>query len=189
MIKRFGVSILLSLLVAACAFAGNIKVWVSHEGLTSADLNANFAYIINHMVGGQGARLVDADVNASAAIKHSKLQYPGLVPKAWAKVANCDCGAVVGTVTCSYTGSGILYIKSSGSAGVCNIFLNYTLNNSNFAATATTYTVPDNIALNSITTGAPGVNLFKTITYDTTTGLAANNIGFSIMVMDDDSGP
>ncbi len=58
---------------ATLATAGAIKSWASGETLHSADLNANFNHIHNLMVGGHGARLVDADVSSSANIAQSKI--------------------------------------------------------------------------------------------------------------------
>lgn len=72
------------LFIASVAIAGGIKTWADGDVLTSSDLNAAFQHIHNNMVGGHGARLVNADVNATAAIAHSKLAVPALIPKAWA---------------------------------------------------------------------------------------------------------
>lgn len=59
------------------ALAGTIKVWSTSEKVKASDLNANFAYIMNNFVGGQGARLVDADVTSSAGIQWTKLASGG----------------------------------------------------------------------------------------------------------------
>jgi hypothetical protein len=81
--------LVLVLLAAAAATAASIKVWSSGDLLSSSDLNANFAHIHNTMVGGHGGRLVNSDVSPSAAIAHSKLANPILLPKAVANVDYC----------------------------------------------------------------------------------------------------
>lgn len=73
------------LLSAAIAFAGSIKVWGTHDVLTASDLNANFQHIHNTMVGGHGARLVDADVAGNAAIQYTKVTTNPLTPTAWGR--------------------------------------------------------------------------------------------------------
>lgn len=76
---------------------GTIKSWSPGETLHSADLNSNFNHIHNLMVGGHGARLVDADVNPGAAIAQSKITgLAGYVPAAWGTFA-----ALCGTGSCS----------------------------------------------------------------------------------------
>lgn len=115
--KRVLKAVLLSLLVAGVVAASTIKVWSSGDALTPGDLNANFAHIHNLMVGGHGARLVDADVSASAAIAQSKIS--GLttslatVPKAWAAMIGTSCGGAVCAETIS-AGSGVASISHTG---------------------------------------------------------------------------
>lgn len=88
--------------VAVVALAGPIKNWSSGEIITSTDLNANFNHIHSVMVGGHGARLVNADVSASAAISHSKLATPALLPKA------------MGIITSACTSSPCSWAANSG---------------------------------------------------------------------------
>lgn len=64
-------------IVSTLAFAGAIKTWNNGDTLSAADITANFQHIHNSMVGGHGARLVDADVSATANISASKL---GTIP-------------------------------------------------------------------------------------------------------------
>lgn len=97
---------------------GAIKTWNTGEGLRSQDLNSNFAHIHTLMVGGHGARLVDADVSSSAAISHSKLATPALVPKAWAKIS-ANCGGTPCAETIS-AGSGVSGIQHTA-AGVWTV--------------------------------------------------------------------
>lgn len=72
---------LLAVLVPVVAVAGYIKVWGPGDTFMSQDINGNFAHIHSLMVGGHGARLVNADVSPSAGIAHSKLASPGLIPR------------------------------------------------------------------------------------------------------------
>lgn len=88
------VAALVLMLGIPVAYAGAIKVWSSYETLTASDLNANFAHIHNTMVGGHGARLVNADVSPSAAIASSKLAAGAGIPRAWATMGTvCTSGA------------------------------------------------------------------------------------------------
>lgn len=99
--------------VALVALAGPIKTWNAGEVVTASDINANFQHIHNLMVGGHGARLVNADVSASAGISHSKLATPALVPKAMGGIVTpCDGG------TCTWNvNSGFSSTITRGSAG------------------------------------------------------------------------
>lgn len=117
--KRFGPALAVALLLAFVAWSSPIKTWVSGDALTVADLNSNLFHIHSLMVGGHGARLVNADVSASAAISISKLEGSGYgVPVAYARVTcspTCStiheshgltsltgdvvAGTVVGTIT------------------------------------------------------------------------------------------
>lgn len=88
-----------AVLWAAAAGAGSLYSWSSGETLSASQLNTNFSHIHNNMVGGHGARLVDADVSASAAISRSKLQnYQGL-PTGFAKVGSGTTACSTGTCT------------------------------------------------------------------------------------------
>ncbi len=82
------------LILSAVAVGGTIKTWVNGDTLIAPDLNAVFQHIHNNMVGGHGARLMNSDVNASAAIAHSKLATPALIPKAWG-LNDTNCGVPV----------------------------------------------------------------------------------------------
>lgn len=80
MTKMRAVLVILGLM-STLAVASAIKVWSPGDVLSTTDLNANFSHIHSLMVGGHGARLVDADVSGSAALSHSKLATPGVVAK------------------------------------------------------------------------------------------------------------
>lgn len=98
--------VVLATLFAATALASAIKVWAPGDTLSSTDLNSNFSHIHGLMVGGHGARLVNADVNASAAIEHSKLATPGVLPKSVFTIGSDVSPCTAGTCTLSgYAGS------------------------------------------------------------------------------------
>lgn len=135
---------------------GAIKTWSTGETLTSTDLNANFAHIHSNMVGGHGGRLVDADVNAAAAISTSKLAAKSLIPVAWASMTygsacaagTCGLQASSGITSITYFGASAYTVTMSttrtdtsyaviamGQVGVVCYF------NSASAPTATTFRV------------------------------------------------
>lgn len=96
---------------AALAFAGPIVTWSSGDTITANDLSANFTHIHATMVGAHGPRLVNSDVSATAAISHSKLATPSLIPKAWGTInAYSDGGISVaassGVSSAAYSGTG-----------------------------------------------------------------------------------
>lgn len=99
MVAGFWVVILVA---SALAYASTIKVWSSGEALRPSDLNDNFAHIHNLMVGGHGARLVNADVSASAAIAQSKIANSDRFSDGWAFVA-ASCTSASCTIAASST--------------------------------------------------------------------------------------
>lgn len=110
--KRWAIAIATSLLITGAAFGSAIKTWAFNESIKSTDLNSALSHIHGLMVGGHGARLVNADVSAGAAIAHTKLATPGLVPKAWASIANCGAdpctiNSDTGVNTVSRSGAGV----------------------------------------------------------------------------------
>ena len=135
MIKNsyFRVALFTLLLVSAIAAAGGIKSWSSGDTLTTTDLNANFAHIHNAMVGGHGARLVDADVSASAAIGYTKLQNGRGIARAWADVESI-CSADPCTISESLNVTSI----ARASEGVYTLTLAYTATDNVFAAFVST---------------------------------------------------
>lgn len=88
-------------LMSTLAVASAIKVWSPGDVLSTTDLNANFSHIHSLMVGGHGARLVDADVSASAAIAHSKMATPGVIAKGAFIVGSGTTPCTAGTCTLS----------------------------------------------------------------------------------------
>jgi hypothetical protein len=95
-------SLLLLVLIPLVAFAGALKVWIAGDNLNVNDLNANFAHIHQTMVGGHGARLVNADVSSTAGISHSKLERPQLIPKMWVLVHGAGVYSACGASPCNF---------------------------------------------------------------------------------------
>lgn len=134
MMKRHAPTILAVLVAAAFTMAGPIHTWTTGEVITSSDLNANFSHIHNTMVGGHGPRLMNSDVSSGAAISHSKLATPALIPKVWAQV---DCTTV--SNTCSLTsGSGVSSVTWN-SAGSTTITFSAARANVNYGTLITAY--------------------------------------------------
>lgn len=104
--------------------------WSNGQTLTSTALNDTIAHLHNTFTAG----ITNAHISTSAGIAHSKLATPALVPKAWAYIGGpCDCGAAAGT-SCTLTESSrVASVKSTGTAGVCNVTLDYTPSDIDFA--------------------------------------------------------
>lgn len=179
--RKFG--ILAVVLLAIGATASSIKVWSTGEYLTSTDINANFAHIHSLMVGGHGARLLNADVSGSAAIAHSKLATPTLVPKAWAAISSCT-GATDGG-----TGDTCTLIDSSGItsiiAGVTGTYtVTYPTRSGTYIGVfATAYSATAEAACHVYSVSTTTVVLKCVVP---STGAALNS-AFSIMLMDTES--
>jgi hypothetical protein len=116
------------------AFAGSIHTWTTNERLKSADLNSNFQHIHNALVGGTHTAIVNADLSGSAAIAHSKLATPALVPKAWGRVTSlCN---VVGACTVGQSSKITSISYSTTGVNHYDVVLAYTPTNANFAVLA-----------------------------------------------------
>lgn len=134
--KEWIVVCIAAVLMVGTSFAGTIKTWANGDVLTVTDLNANFQHIHNLMVGGHGARLVNADVSASAAISTSKLAAYRNIPRTWVTVtyANRACGS--GASACTETspsGSSV----TGNAAGSYLVTLGYTATDSTYGVTVT----------------------------------------------------
>lgn len=141
-----------ALLFGVAAVAGPIKTWASGEYITSSDLNANFSHIHNTMVGGHGPKLLNSDVSGSAAIAHSKLATPPLLPKAWISLAAaCTAGTCVNVdlavvTSATFVSAGVYTVNfptrgSSSYGTLVTAFGNSLINCGVTARTATTATV------------------------------------------------
>jgi hypothetical protein len=131
--KKYLPHFLFVLLVGGVATASAIKVWTTGETLRAADLNSNFAHIHNTKVG-DGILLVNADVSASAAISHSKLASPSLVPVAFAYVDN-GVGAACAVSPCTATGTGVTSVTRV-SPGLYTVTLSAARLDTRYAITA-----------------------------------------------------
>lgn len=129
--RQIGAVILTGLLIGVgVAWAAGLKTWSTNESVTASDLNGNFQYLNNVKVGG-GKLLVNADVSASAAIAHSKLATPALVPKAWAQV-----GGTCSSSPCTITSSSGISAITRVSTGLYNVALSTTRANAAYAVIA-----------------------------------------------------
>ncbi len=102
-LKYCSAVLLAMMILDLTAWAGQIITFSNGDTISASSLNSNFQHIHNLMVGGHGARLVDADVSASAAIAQSKIAGLGATSvKAWG-VFSTNCGLVcTETIQASY---------------------------------------------------------------------------------------
>ncbi len=173
--------VIAALTASLIAGATAIKTWGA-EVLRYTDLNSNFAHLHDTMVGGHGARLVNADVSASAAIAHSKLATPALVPKVWGTVGitggagTAACGASPCTVTAT---SGVTSVTRS-SAGV--YVVNFTArSNAAYGFIVSSNTTDLHCNGDSFTTSA------ATIGCRTTSTNTLTDSAFTILLLDNDT--
>ena len=108
------------------AYATSLKVWSTGETIRSSDLNSNFA-ALNAYTG----LITNARIAGNAAISHTKLATPALIPKAWVNVAT-TCTASPCTITES---SGVSSVTWT-SAGYHTVNLSVGLKNADYAAFA-----------------------------------------------------
>lgn len=169
-------AVLIMSLVAGSVMAGAIHTWATGERLTSADLNANFQHIHNLMVGGHGARLVDADVSASANISNSKLAAYRMIPRAWVIMDN----ACVAPATCTITASQNITSVTSSATGTYTITLAYTATNGSYAVVCSD---ADTNTFSVIATDVTSTTTFDLMAVDVAGGAQATS--FSCVVFDD----
>lgn len=189
-LQKYGLFIVAILIVVSPAIAGTIHTFANGEALTAANLNQPLQHIHNTMVGGHGARLVDADVSASAAITHSKLKTPSLVPKAWATV-NFSAGCVSVNGACSESSTGVVYSQVTSitrtGTGVYQVVLSYTPANTGFAVIVGTEAAATPAFTScTATSKATSSPHFLIQCADLATPSAAN-AGFDFVVMDNDN--
>jgi hypothetical protein len=178
----------LAVFIMACcaipALGGAIHTWAQGATLASSDLNANFTHIHNLMVGGHGGRLVDADVNGSANIASSKLASYRYFPRAWGDVAACT------SATCTLIASESVSSVTRSATGLYAVTLNYTPTNGNYGVivtrtvgavvgTGSGYCIVEPTRATTF-----NVDCFRNTT-DGTAG-AAQDVGFSFIIMDND---
>lgn len=167
------------------AQASAIKTWTVNEVLKATDLNSNFNHLHNTMVGSHGARLVDADVATGAAISHTKMATPALLPKAWATLTTvCDGAAAAGTACTINESSQVTAVKSNGTAGQYRVDLTYSPPNAVFNVLVTAISVDIYCVVHTFvaTTGdANGTNFIVACKTDAS---AATNTAFSFALID-----
>lgn len=161
--------------VEAHSYSGapSFTTWSANQKLTSTDLNNTMAHLHNTFSG----NIDDTMISTAAAIQHSKLQYPILVPKAAAYVApNCTTASC----TLAFT-SRIATIARSGAG--------------NYIVTLT-YTAPNNVfgIVTTPATGGTAITCISTAVSTSTYGIAcvdaagvAQDTGFMTTVYDDDN--
>lgn len=191
--KKLLIVIAVSLLGFAAANATAIKTWTT-EVLRYQDLNSNFSHLHDNMVGGHGARLVNADVSTSAAIAHTKLATPALIPKAWGVVGltgACSGAAAAGTPCTVDASSGVTAVKSNGTTGEYRVDLSFSPANAVYSVMVSSLTRDDycvvdltSLALQATSGDANGTNFI--ISCETDASADANAV-FSFMIFDNDN--
>jgi hypothetical protein len=197
-VKTWAPVVLAVVLVSAVSFGTAIKTWVSGERITPADLNSNFSHIHdNGVIVGEGARLTNNEVSATAAISHSKLATPALVPKAWAVWETACNAGTAGEVSCGAATASSRVTSAVGGIGIegfYRITLNATLTNANFMVMVTPYNAGGAMATScrvlSTNSTAPHVEI-QCVCIDVGGSCAAvgdgHDTGFGIVVYDDDN--
>lgn len=170
-------------LAATIAVGGSIKVWSNGDWVLASDLNANFQHIHDTMVGGHGARLMNSDVSASAAITHSKLATPGLVPKAAFTIGSGStaCGT---STTCTTVGDSGLgkTVTSTGTAGTYVVTWSVARGNANYTVLVTTLYAASPVVC-TLAGGTATVG-FTVACFASTTGTATAAV-VSVVMLDD----
>lgn len=144
-LKRFAEILIVVLLVqlgavtyrAASAHTGSpsMVTWNAGDYLTTSDLNNAMAHLHNTFSAG----ITNSMISSNAAISHTKMATPALLPKAWGVVGLagvCDAGAAAGTNCTIDEDSQVTAVQSSGTAGLYRVNLDYTPANANFVVLA-----------------------------------------------------
>ncbi len=164
--------------------------WSSGNTLTAANLNDTISHLHNTFSAG----IVDAHVSTAAAISHSKLATPALVPKAVLSISStCDAALAAGTdcgvgiehskflSTSGGAGSGNSAVECTGTAGMYDLTLSYTPTNTNFGVLLTSSTILVFCAVTARSTTAPHMRIRCH-----TDAAVATNTPFSALVFDTD---
>lgn len=156
-----------------------LHVWSTGDRPRVADLNGNFTFLNTTKLGG-GVQVTNSDVASTAAIAHSKLAIPALVPKAWAVVtANCT-GSTAANTPCTVGDSSQLAINTSGTTGIFRGVFSYTPGNANFAVFVTSRITTSVCMADSYGVTSPYF-LVKCFDY---AGAAVDINMFTVLVMD-----
>lgn len=155
-----------------------LKVWTSEERVLYTDLNANFAEVANN-------NLSNSNIATNAAIAHTKMATPALLPKASATLTTvCDGAAAAGTACTVNENSQVTAVKSNATAGQYRVDLLYSPPNAVFNVQVTSITVDVYCVAHTFaaTSGdANGTNFI--VACKTDAGVAAN-AAFSIVLLD-----
>lgn len=165
---------LLALLLAVNAFGGSIKTWSAGEYITATDLNAALAHLHTNLGHGHGPVIINSDINASAAIAHSKMATPALLPKAFGNItcsgAGCSSGDTNGITSTARTSAGVYTVTIPARANTSfTVLVSSTLNTTADAACHAWVATTSTIAVRCITasTGAALESDFNLIVMDT----------------------
>ncbi len=101
-------------LFAGIAIGGPIHTWVAGEYIDASRLNAALQHLHANLGHGHGPVLVNGDINGSAAIAHSKLATPGLLPKAWVALSAACATSGAGAACTAVDSSGSAVVTSTG---------------------------------------------------------------------------
>lgn len=157
------------------AYATSLKVWSQGEVVKYSDLNGNFQTVNNATL--NVAQVVDANVSATAAIAHSKLKTPALVPKAWAFTTGGDCASSPCTIGAS---SGVTSITRTGT-GVYVVTWTTTRADNLYAVLVTAQSTAGKwCMMASGTTSAATINCY-------TATASAADVALHVMLMDNDN--
>lgn len=136
--KKMLPALAVALVLSFIAWGNPIKTWIPGDIITAADLNSALGHIHTTMVGGHGARLVNADVASNAAISLSKISG-GLAQTshAWGRfdcATSCSTAVTSGfagvpsgnpltgttvSFTSACTGSGTVLVSADRASSVC----------------------------------------------------------------------
>lgn len=178
--KRFWLWGLPVFAAVGVASAGAIHTWAPGDVLLSSDLNSTLQHIHNTMVGGGHNQIVNSDISSSAAISHSKLATPALVPKAHGLVTQCT------STPCTVSeGTGITSVTRS-SAGDYQVILSYGPQDAAYSMLLTpAFPVGGtvSVACSVVTSGTPFTTFDIHCEDDTGTDI---DTGFSILIMDNE---
>lgn len=146
--------------------------WSNGNTLTAQALNDTVAHLHNTFSAG----IVDAHVSTSAAISHSKMATPSLLPKVWG-VVTATCSGSPCTVA---AGSGVTSVTRSG-PGDYVVNLTATRANAAYLPIANSITTNVHCISKSLATGSFGVDCRATSTN------AATDAAFGFSMYDNDN--
>jgi hypothetical protein len=159
------------------SIAGSINTFSTGETISASAMNANFNHIHNSMVGGHGARLVNADVSNSAAIAHSKLAEPAKIPKVYGgRLTAC------GSASCNLDlYSGLAQAFSRTATGEYTLTVSPARADASYMPFVVAYST-NAVSCNTYLTGTNATTL-KIICANVITNVAEDS-GFTVLILD-----